>query len=1220
MRTCRKGGLRDKQTMHISIRDSEVHGETLVLFISVPHKGMRKSNEDEKETDRHSHLWTSLQLQFERGLSTAPTAVRMRTKDLQSRNRDPELLEMIELAKPNNQTLKYAPLPKTPQASQYHFWRAISGGKDKVLVVTDKENGLEVLRVKQSPPQAPKEKEGLSAWLTDTLKPWASSPSSSPPLEVQFGDLHPSIVKRTFNSVEYADGLRAKPNFDLAAFEEWQGVSVFKSNPSSPPSPGGNGPKECYRLVFYRYYDLSSGSSEYLSFSDCGSTTGALVWEQNPAFVLSQNQTLFQDMHGFHRFLVLKDTSKGDTVVLLPEKKAVFPSNDEPRRGKDPPFREEKKVAVHAVAAGRVVGPARIGLFPADRKQRLISAYHMLKLGRYDAALNFLLEISNLEKFSEDEGRLASLIFSDKDSVPKGLAIKFLTFLIAYQSRFSHNDRSVFKLCQMGRGAMKAVYAKYLDVHKNLPHRFRLVVSSRAPEDETERDDLMMLFLSPIQELELIDFLGDDDFLHSRRRALWHYLHLPHMAPNRVLSVGKQSVKKLQTKPVSIKTQEMLKEVRAILKGSQEEVMYLYRNVWAFDESWTGEAISGQEFAQKAAVLGALFVRKLGDSVNVDGQVLKQINKFNSFLDKKMSSSTVRIPDEDEELHLHWPLAVQVRDYTRERAPGELPEASEEETLSQYNKVSNPTRSYSRKGGHDLVLPRLSKRELENLRKADDDLVALYAKCFKQGTVSGASGPDTSALLVNSDDDFILMNSKKVAEETESGSKRLEKETAENTFTFLHQSCNRKMLESSLMEQRSSVEDAIRRNEQQLQDDWEVGTMDEHAMAVDVFGLEDEKVDWRGLLPFFLKQSRRVWRARLRHVHINAVSTAVILVFEYAANLRLREDQALDMKRLLPSHGASDSTDTEWEIESDSATPTKPSEPVLMIIQRLMGGGKTFVLGTLLATCKADGFHLSVLVTPQVSQKHYVVVPPATAHTIQNTFVEILHELAHFQFPDAADHSEAAEKKVKTLEASLQHRREVVIELAAILRLFRERGSGVFDEIDVTFDPKTEHNFPLSHKSRPQTEMLDLIVHLYTEAGTDPAIKDLIGVRRRSQVENFELYFNDRVQPALIEAAAKFMVTNTKWEVINRACMTYLVGGLSADQTRQWVIGLQKQLVREEEKMTGGKDIPPAEYEEIRKNLDTQVLFREIVGEADTDLHDLIKLDVYDDEVIERLR
>eukprot|EP00820_Chromera_velia_P018763 Cvel_6929.t1-p1 / transcript=Cvel_6929.t1 / gene=Cvel_6929 / organism=Chromera_velia_CCMP2878 / gene_product=hypothetical protein / transcript_product=hypothetical protein / location=Cvel_scaffold350:92145-96797(+) / protein_length=655 / sequence_SO=supercontig / SO=protein_coding / is_pseudo=false len=655
-----------------------------------------------------------------------------------------------------------------------------------------------------------------------------------------------------------------------------------------------------------------------------------------------------------------------------------------------------------------------------------------------------------------------------------------------------------------------------------------------------------------------------------------------------------------------------------------------------------------------------------------------------------------------------------------------------------------------------------------------------------------------------------------MAEEARIGRTRLQKETSENSFAFLSNTCGKKMLESQLRDEEKKLKEALKKNEDDVQSVWDKGTTDEHALAVDVLGLEDETVDWRALLPVFLKQSRRVWRARLRHViqdetaatvaeelqslifsrvflettlqHIQRalsdlqsfnpsdsnsfvkigttlrsqrvemealLAMPAILVFEYAANLRLREDQALDMMRLLqePSREEERGPSTSAETPQGSS---KPPDPVPMIIQRLMGGGKTFVLGTLLATCKADGYHLSVLVTPQalyemnaqdmagrtwsffgqrahflnyeresaertdiarlryvrreleraVNQRHYIVIPPATAHTVQNIFVELLHELAHFkQAPSKAlseeQSGEESEEEKLRIEA-LQHRRDVLIELASILRLFRQRGSGVFDEIDVTFDPKTEHNFPLSHKSKPQTEMLDLITHLYTLAGTDGNIKSLIGVRRRSQVENFELHFQDKVQPALIRAAADFIVSDSKWkarvclgvrreqddclkmvleflstpqeqkekdskegkrqreiamgleeeaggseglellalahmqiwtmfkgtwtksvnlhygrskarpnfplpvpysaantpnesfefanrwEVLNRACMTYLVTGLSAEQTHQWVIESQKQLMREEEQATEGKTIAPVEYAQIRKDLPAQ--------------------------------
>lgn len=75
------------------------------------------------------------------------------------------------------------------------------------------------------------------------------------------------------------------------------------------------------------------------------------------------------------------------------------------------------------------------------------------------------------------------------------------------------------------------------------------------------------------------------------------------------------------------------------------------------------------------------------------------------------------------------------------------------------------------------------------------------------------------------------------------------------------------------------------------------------------------------------------------------VSHPMIGVFELEADLRLRRDQFDDIVALL-------------ERRPDSVSFRS------MILQRLMAAGKTFVLGTLLALAKADGYHLSVMVPP----------------------------------------------------------------------------------------------------------------------------------------------------------------------------------------------------------------------------------------------------------------
>lgn len=74
------------------------------------------------------------------------------------------------------------------------------------------------------------------------------------------------------------------------------------------------------------------------------------------------------------------------------------------------------------------------------------------------------------------------------------------------------------------------------------------------------------------------------------------------------------------------------------------------------------------------------------------------------------------------------------------------------------------------------------------------------------------------------------------------------------------------------------------------------------------------------------------------------VAHPMIVVFELEAGLRLRPDQFNDILELL----------TRQDKNSFRS----------MILQRLMAAGKTFVLGTLMALAKADGYHLSIMVPP----------------------------------------------------------------------------------------------------------------------------------------------------------------------------------------------------------------------------------------------------------------
>uniref|UniRef100_A0A0G4I867 DUF3638 domain-containing protein n=1 Tax=Chromera velia CCMP2878 TaxID=1169474 RepID=A0A0G4I867_9ALVE len=736
--------------------------------------------------------------------------------------------------------------------------------------------------------------------------------------------------------------------------------------------------------------------------------------------------------------------------------------------------------------------------------------------------------------------------------------------------------------------------------------------------------------------------------------------------------------------------------------------------------------------------------------------------------------------------------------------------------------LSKPPDRESSTAASNSIPMTLSVEDVDELiadTKAQEVEAAKIARsCFLHAPQETVTPADFSAILLPEDDPFLQKCSRRVVDEASEGRKRLAAELWKAAF-HLSDSCSPDSLRTDLEGISANLRAQVAAAETKLQGLWDEAAGDEDRIAVDLLGLEDERAEWKTLIPLYIRASLKPWRARLRHVvdsrkaeglgkklqanlfsrlyaetalaHVqralegledfeasetgsekdrvlSGLATGLqaervnfhallrvpaILVFEYFANLRLRDDQATDMERIL-------------QLDPEGSGESRQQDFDPMIVQRLMGGGKTFVLGTLLAMSKADGYHLSLLVPPSalfetnaqdmaqrtwkffqqkarfifferqssnrieverlrflrrtlersIRQHDYLVLPPPTAHTLQNSFVELLYEKAH-----------STDLRDPKLAIALQ-------ELAALLQLLRSRGAAVFDEIDVTFDPKTEHNFPLALKAVPQVEMLTMVARLYSFAGVNTDMKKFIQVRQPSQAEAATLHYDTKLQPLLTEEAVRlvwedkgwknviclgemsgegkckekvrtflssnertkespngqaqrsiaiqmaktnseglellsllhrqlwvlfkstwmktvnlhfgrsssrplfplpvpYSAANTpneksefadRWEVVNRACMTYLVDGLNVPQTKQWVIIMKEQLAQEEEEALESEGQETAHHTAqslaaLRNGLPSQKRFRALMGEDDESLISLVRVDAWDPAMVAKV-
>ncbi|CDR34964.1 ankyrin repeat domain-containing protein [Criblamydia sequanensis] len=244
-----------------------------------------------------------------------------------------------------------------------------------------------------------------------------------------------------------------------------------------------------------------------------------------------------------------------------------------------------------------------------------------------------------------------------------------------------------------------------------------------------------------------------------------------------------------------------------------------------------------------------------------------------------------------------------------------------------------------------------------------------------------------------------------------------------------------------------------------------------------------------------------------------------LVVFEWAMNMRIRKDQVDAIKQFMDN---------------------SEGKPKNIFLQKIMGAGKTLVLGTLLALKKADGYHLSVLVPtsslydpsvddmrirsskvsgqrtqslsfrrgPEHFNKNFliyfynvlitaiveqdsVILSPETLQSLENQYLDARESLSLLYRKLKRESSKGSISgeiqtlgEIETLEASAHI-------LKKILNLFAERAIFTLDEPDQTLESKKELNFPLGDKVSLPKKGLYFVKELYLQAALDKEISEL---------------------------------------------------------------------------------------------------------------------------------
>lgn len=289
-----------------------------------------------------------------------------------------------------------------------------------------------------------------------------------------------------------------------------------------------------------------------------------------------------------------------------------------------------------------------------------------------------------------------------------------------------------------------------------------------------------------------------------------------------------------------------------------------------------------------------------------------------------------------------------------------------------------------------------------------------------------------------------------------------------------------------------------------------------------------------------------------------------LMAFETALNIRLRKKQVADlikMSRLVRTDGNATVMVGETGVDSTGArVEVRPGEyfsPPNMIVQRLMAYGKTLVLGSCLGLEMADGYHLSILIPPtslletnaQDMSARSMMIFGQSSSFIRFYRVANLEKESELLFSIFAAIKKAINSRefvimsVETVQGMLNRwimmRRIMNSEnyeltrensnleknfelLDCILKIFRERGAAIFDEIDLTFDPSKDLSFPVDRKIKVDSRIKELIICTMEKISTRDNLKSLVDIAsNRQHLCKYSEDFEDLLIELIIDHLSK---------------------------------------------------------------------------------------------------
>ncbi|XXQ32695.1 Uncharacterized protein PBTT_03154 [Plasmodiophora brassicae] len=960
----------------------------------------------------------------------------------------------------------------------------------------------------------------------------------------------------------------------------------------------------CHRLVYARL----AVDGELVAFNDCDGARGDLRWESDPTLMLSPDQSL-GGVNGGHRMLILQNVQDARARKAL----LTFWVAEAQQEGEPPVATMDGTRTILVDLAERRPDPGgRVELLrPSSRCQALLVVYHEMFDRRYERAMQALRTVHLMSPWTDDERDLVQVIVARVDAVPEAVAVRTMTALLDERMAFLHGPRS--RALPDAQDTLR-LYVQHVTTQSNLPLAMRLVASRQlaaSPDLLLESDQEQRLLLRWLDGagghvrrvlLARLRWLADDvttttttttDATLYRirirrdqdnrgsvtfpRRNVARYAELvEQQAPDnddddasrcwaalpRAGASSPATVRcliRLAADPQSTKTTGARLLDWARLRRRSPHVVVNDRVVLPVDGEGGWLYLEKAEQLEADLVERAVYARAdwgLAPSPDVASACQALMDRFRAR----------SLADTDD---IAAPVTRDTSTLEFYATPDQ--QASDEDLIRRARAALAPLAAPPAARPERVVAPAdlTTRATMAGVAQIEGDIRALAAQ-YLSPVVRPIQAPTTDQYAVDGDE-HVRRRSATVRDDLEQGAATLV--GTQTTYRFVKPEW-RPVLSSGLTKHVATLSDMFNSKVVDV-----VGRVGSHP-SWDV-GYRPG-FDWQALLPLLSSGTRSRYRTRFPELadddvdglHASLVELVVVVtglqhaerclrlvdgdetllaqalmqerlpidevvrrpflaVFEASADVRLRPDQVGDLLALIGPD---------------------PSTFPSMVLQRLMGGGKTFVLGTLLALTKADGYHLSVMVPPAslfelnapeimtrstrffgqgasvvvfepsnaqvavdrlrdlydtlvaaIANGRYVLIAPASLHCMENTYIAMAR---------AADPA----------------KRESLALLGAIMRLLSERGAVTFDEIDMTLDPRREYNLPLPGPGgNPDDVVARLTAHLFLFMATGhgrpehKAMVDAVGLHANRQALMPRHTYDNDVLPHLIAQSIAYL-------------------------------------------------------------------------------------------------